>query len=473
MFALGGGVLSNVLSLARGVLIARLLIPSEVGRFALVAAVLGGLETMTYPGLYDAVVQAAAPTRRMLSVAWTMLVCRGLLLATILFASSNVIAEVFSAPDVAPLLRWMALVPLILATTSMSLALRRRQMDIKSVTTNTLFGALINTLVSLGAAAALHSASALVLGAIAGAVVQVLASYSLGAFRPRISFALREIADLLSFSRWRFVWGVGWYLSTQLDDLVVGRVLGMQALGFYRVGYRIAYFPSSASTGALAQVAFPSMAMKFRQDHESAALAYGRYVSLVASFAFPVGFYFAAVSDSLVLILLGETWRAASVPVAIISIAAAIRAVTGTGSALFLAIGQPALSSALEVVRALALALGLSLIFPFGLVGAAGAALISSLATIPVWMRGCRAALVKPSRLMPILKRVPLALVPAVAGGSLEVAWESPSSIFISAPIGFGCYLLLVKRWNQQLWDEWMDVLRKLRNTTNRDHSPE
>lgn len=463
-FALGGSFFLNILSLIRGVLIARLLVPAEVGRFALVAAVLAGLETVTYPGLHDAVVQGPAPNERRLSVAWTVLVCRGVVLGAALFASAELVAGAFNRPDVAELLRWMSLLPLILSTVSMSLPLRRRNMDVRSVTLNSVWEAATNTVVSLVAAALLQSATALVIGALVGAAFKVLASYRLGTFRPRVSFALAEIRELLNFSRWRFMWGAVWYLSTQLDDLVIGRALGMRSLGYYKIAYRIGYFPSTASTAALAQVAFPAIALKFREG-DRAVETYSRYVLLVASFAIPMGLYLAAMAEPLVLLLVGPAWLATVTPIAIIGIAAGIRSLTATGSALFLAAGRPGLDTAMETARALALGVGLLLIMRFELVGAALAVLISNLAAVPVWLGGCRSIGGEASHLLPILKRLPLAAIPAIVATPLAAGLAPALGLIVSAPLGFGLYVLITKRYDHELWQEWARVARSLRQT--------
>ncbi len=87
---------------------------------------------------------------------------------------------------------------------------------------------LVSFFVTLAAAFILRNYWALVIGILTQEFAGFVLSYILSPFRPR--FGLSKVRELWSFSIWTLVRGIGGYLGTQMDKLVIGGFAGAAAM---------------------------------------------------------------------------------------------------------------------------------------------------------------------------------------------------------------------------------------------------
>lgn len=473
IFVLAGNIVLRLAGFIRAILIARLLAPDEVGRFALVAAILGVFEVVTHPGIHDALVQGDEVGEQKIRTGWTLLIVRGLLLSGVVYATADWASVMVREPTISPLIRWMAVIPFVRSLASMDIPLQRRVLNMRAVMTNLLIGSLVETLATVLFAIRWHDASALVVGAICGAVVQSAASYGAGAFRPRLGVAIAEARELLLYARWRFLWGIFFYVSTQGDDLVVGRVLGVAPLGFYRVAYRLGFFPASITMSTVDQVTFPALARLHREKSDEVGDAYGSYVRLVSSMAVPMATFFALFAEPVILVAVGSRWSRAAIPMALICFAASIRAITATGSALFLSAGRPAYTTAMEGVRGGTLLIALVGTAFWGLEGAAIAVIVSSLATIPVWTAGLRSIIGSAKVAFAGVPVFPATLIAGLVSYTGSRLLVSPQlRLLFGFAVFFVSLLLLVRVSSVSIWQEWRGLGTRVRKESRALFAP-
>lgn len=421
-YVLAGNVAQRGISIVRTVIVARLIAPMEFGLFALVTAILAGLEVTTRPGLYDALIQKQGDDPDAVHTVWTAMLIRSLLIAVLLFLVSAPLGAFFDAPRLVPLLRAMAVAPIIQGTASLSVVLEQRRINLAPLVGVNLASVFADALVSIGLALLLGNAWSLVIGSLVSAVIYTSSSYVIGSFRPRLNLDRKRLHELLSFGRWRFASNVLWYIATQVDDLVVGRLAGQAPLGLYRMAYRLGNVPTTEISGAIGNIAFPAFARKFETASATLGADYERYLRLSSGLAFFAAGMVAVTAVPLLQVMLGDEWLPAAAPLAILAIGGAIRAVVATGGFLFLGGGMPNLDTGMQAVRVATLTLTLILVVPFGIVGAAVASLLSTLATVPVWIYGLRRLDLPWDSL---LRDVGRRMLPAVTAGI--VAWWSQS----------------------------------------------
>ena len=159
--------------------------------------------------------------------------------------------------------------------------------------------------VSVAIAMIYHSYWALVIGTLVSQVTNVATSYLVLPFRPSITF--RHVREFFSFSAWLAASQIIVTLNFRLDNLLIGKVLGGTALGYYTVAGTLAIMPSREATLPLTQTIFPSFA-SIRNDPPRLAAAYQRVQALVSAIALPAGIGVATIADPLVRLGLGEKW---------------------------------------------------------------------------------------------------------------------------------------------------------------------
>ena len=199
------------------------------------------------------------------------------------------------------------------------------------------------------------------------------------------------------------------------QQVIVGRALGTADLGQYRYAYRIASLPVLAVITICSHVLFPAFS-RISDDSSRFRAAFLRALGWIWFAALPVGALSVVVGEPVVVLLLGEEWRAAGA-------ATAAMAGLGLGVALLSATAEAikgaGRSSLLNWLTAIGLGLGLPLVvllLPFGLVGV-GIAI--SAAYLVVGFVSVELARVGGRRLAPRDRRMPLA-DHALGGGRLR-----------------------------------------------------
>jgi PST family polysaccharide transporter len=465
MFGSRGAI--QLLSVAKGIAVARLLGPTDLGSFFLVSGVVGALEIASHPGLQDALIDADDERPRRWHAAWTFLVIRGAVISALLMLAAPPIAAWLRAPDLVPLLRVVALVPFIRGFTSLSLDWRARRVDLRPTATTELVANIAELTAGIVLAALTHSAWGLIAAMLIGVGVRTAWSYRYSGFRPRVVLSLTEVRPLMRFGKWRFGSNVLYYVSTRADDVLVGRYLGRAPLGSYRIAYRLANLPTTEIVSVLETVAFPALAVRARESREWAISTYSRYLTLTCGLAGPMAAVSAALAQPVVAALLGPAYANAAVPLAIMCVAGYLRALVSTAGSLVLGLGRPALDTAMGAMRAVVLVVAIIILAPHGVVGAAVASLLSLLVTVPVWMYSLWRVDARPLHAVAVaIGRLPVA---AAAGGAAWAVAHLPLSplvkVLVGSVAGLLAWVVATVTLDRPLADEVTAILRRLNVT--------
>jgi O-antigen/teichoic acid export membrane protein len=149
---------------------------------------------------------------------------------------------------------------------------------------------------------------ALVIGMVVSQVTNVITSYLVLPFRPRITF--RHMREFFSFSVWLAASQITNTLNWRFDYLLIGKVLGGTDLGYYTVGSKLARIPTREATAPLTQTIYPSFA-SIRDDPSRLAAGYQRVQALISAVALPAGIGVAIIADPLIKLTLGSKWAPA------------------------------------------------------------------------------------------------------------------------------------------------------------------
>jgi O-antigen/teichoic acid export membrane protein len=151
----------------------------------------------------------------------------------------------------------------------------------------------------------LQSYWSLVIGAIVGIALEVFMSYWVHPYRPK--FSLSKIRFFSAFSLRIVAIRIAQFFSKKIDIFVVGRLVDSSLLGVYNVSMQVSRMLTSEIVGPVNQALFPNYA-KIVNEKNKLSISYLNSLSAISIILFPVGLGLSAVSDDVVLILLGEKW---------------------------------------------------------------------------------------------------------------------------------------------------------------------
>lgn len=300
----------RAIGLINTIILARLLRPADFGVLAMAMVMIGFIRIFAETGQALAVIRHANATSEHFDTAWTMSVCAGVIVALVLLATAPLAGWYFHEPRAIPVVRILALVPLIEGFTNIgAVAGFRKDLAFDKEFYFMVVRKLSVVVVSVAAALIIRNYWAMVAGAVCGVALTVAASYWLHPYRPR--FRLTKLRELWSFSAWTQLAEIGSYFGNQTDQIVVGGLAGALPMGNYNVADDLAIAATGELILPVCRAMFPVYA---RLLHDPARLArsYLDVLSLTAIVSLSTGIGVALVAPDMVAVVLGPKWTAAA-----------------------------------------------------------------------------------------------------------------------------------------------------------------
>jgi len=372
---------NRVLGLVRTVILARLLLPEHFGLLGIAALTISTLETFSQPGLAMALIQKKEDIRSYLDTAWTTSVIRCLLIFLVLTLLAPYVAQFFKAPEAKIVIQVFAISVIITGLRNIAVLYFQKELDFKRQYLYEISIILGNISIAIPAAFLLRNVWALVLGGIAGSITRFIMSYILHPFRPRLRFDLEKFQNLFGFGKWVFASSILFFLITQGDDIFLGKILGVTALGFYQMAFMISNLPTTEISRVISHVTFPAYS-KIQEDTQRFATAYLKVMQMITFIAIPLaGAIFIFASD-LISLLFSDKWMPVVPIVKILVWAGLLKALIDATSSVFNAVGKPEINTKWQIINIFVLALS---IYPlaklWGIIGISFAVLLSNAVT--------------------------------------------------------------------------------------------
>jgi lipopolysaccharide exporter len=328
---------TEALQLGSIVILARLIVPAEFGRYAIALIAQEVAYLMVAGGLSSALVQRKTVDREHQQTGMALGVLLGLALAGItLVAASVIVAPVFGART-AFFVRLMAPLCLVSALSTVPTATLRRRMAFRRLSEIEVLSTLARVLVCIGLALAGLGGEALVLGVLAGSVVFGLIAW-VSAPPPAPRLHRRAARELLGYGLPVSLASVSWIGFSNIDYAIIGARLGALQTGFYFRAYTLSVEYQSKISVVMSQVGFPVLA-RTRSAAELSQL-YRQMVRTLTILLFPLLVLLTITAPVLVPFLFGARWEPAVVPVQILALGGASTLVVDAVGTVFMATGR-------------------------------------------------------------------------------------------------------------------------------------
>lgn len=369
---------TQLIAMASNVLLARVLSPQDFGLVAMANLLLAFVGPFHDSGLLPAfVARKDAMRESAATIAWSTPVT-GLGVAAVAVLAAPLAGTLFARQDVVPVMRVLALVFVLNGLAVAPLAVIAKELAFRSKATVAIAAALTEGV--FGIVLALRGAGywSLVGAQLARATVTGLAAWWLAPWKPLGRFAWAQFREMARFGRHMVAGNLLGLLGSYLDNIVVGRWLGAEALGLYGTAFRWGRLPSQALGTTVNQVAFPSY-VAVREEPARLQAAYLRVLRTVSTLALPASLGLLVVAPVLVATLYPPRWAGMVAPLQIFAIFGLVNALVATTGDVFKAAGRPGWIPGLAIVHLPSLAASLWFLTGYGPAGAASGLLLAAL----------------------------------------------------------------------------------------------
>lgn len=381
---------TRVIALVKNLVLARVLLlaPVEFGLYGIAALVLALTEILTETGVNVVLIQEKKKIDDYLDTAWIVSILRGLVIALIILSGAGLVAKFFKAPGAVEVVVMISLVPLLRGFINPAVVKLEKELRFRTDCKYrmVIFG--VDAIVAVVATVITGRAIGLVIGNIAGVVVEVAWSFWIVEVRPKLSFNWERARIIIGRGKWVTGAGIFRYLFQQGDDVVVGRILGAGPLGLYQMAYRIATLPITEVAEVVAKVTFP-VYVKIGGDKRRLRRAYRQTTMAVGVAAVGMGMIILIFAKEIVLSLLGESWLGAVTALRVVTVYAVLRAIMEPGITILLATRRQEWVMTIRFAGILGMGLTIfPLVKKFGIAGAGMATVAGIFFCIPmVWYR--------------------------------------------------------------------------------------
>lgn len=380
--------LSLLLALVSNMALARLLTPHEIGQYSVTLAVVGVAHVLRDFGIGNYLIQTKQLDDRHVGTAFGA----SLLLGTALFVSVNLssqwIARFYGEEGIEETMRIVSLNFLILPFCSVRMALLRREMQFKVLMYVSVCSLFVSLLVTVILAWFGFGAISMAVGAVVNSLGSTVGAWWGSADRRFYRPTLTLWRSLMSFGGQSAATQVVTSLSMDANDLVVGKVLGLESVALISRAQGPVNLFHRDLMNAVRNVAMPAFAEAHRRDYDTTSQRFSHSVSLITLFAWTFYGLLSCYSLEALRLLFGPQWDSVAVLVPVFALAGAVSAVTSLIPTLLIAVGRIDLVTKSELfLQPARLGLVIASAFHFqSMIAVAGAFLASAVMAMPVFL---------------------------------------------------------------------------------------
>lgn len=313
-------------------ILARLLNPDDFGVIAVATIVINLFNTFSDAGLGPAIIQRKEFSEKDYNSVFTFSLVLGFVLMIVFLACSDIIGKYYVEDRLSNVCRWLSALVLLSSADVVpnSLLLKRKRFDI--IAGRTLLVQFVVGLLSIYTAYIGWGIYALVLSAILSKALVFIFNYIMNPLK--LNFHFSSLNSIKSYSFYQFLCNLMAYFARNLDKLVVGRVLGMNSLGFYEKSYKLMMLPLQNITFVITPVMQPLFS-DYQNNLDLLMNKYLKLCSVLAFISFPLTAIVFFCSEELILLFFGDKWVSAILPFRILSLSIEIQILQSTCGAIF------------------------------------------------------------------------------------------------------------------------------------------
>lgn len=371
-------LVTRLLAFGRIAILARILVPAQFGLFGVAALALSLLETFTETGINIFLIQLKNDINEYINTAWVVSIVRGFLISIVIFFFAPLVSGFFGFTDALPLLRLISIVPLIRGFINPSIVKLQKDLKFNQEFKLRAVIYLTDALIVVTVALTTRSAISLIWGLVGSSLLEVVLSFIYMKPRPTWLIERKKIKQIIERGKWVTGYRIFDYLYQNLDDVIVGKLLGVTPLGLYQVAYKISSLPVSEVADVFSKVTFP-IYVKITTDEKRLKKAFLKTAITSSLIMVLMGLTIVIFPREIVLIILGENWLSTVPILRVLAVFGVFKGIVGIPQSFFLAKEKQEYVTIVTLVTLVTLVISIfPLVNRYGTVGAAYSAVLGS-----------------------------------------------------------------------------------------------
>lgn len=368
---LGSTLCQVVLRIVFFTILARLLTPEDYGVFGAALIVMGFSTILADLGVGQAIIYQPELNNRQIAAAHFVSVGLGTTICLLLIAAAPWIGTFFDSGEVVSVVRWMALAFVARGLSVVAEALLQRDMKFRVIAVREVAANLAaQGLVGICLAALGLGYWALVYAYLATELFRACVIISVQPHARFQQFRWYDLRGLIRFGFGISLSAIFNRIALQIDNLFVGRFIGLEALGIYGRAYQLVAMPATTFGKVSTMVLFPAL-NEIREDEKKLRIVHGQLVSAIALVTIPSSILMWICAPTMIRLLLGEQWIGVIAPFQILVLGVFFRLASRISGVLMRSTGKVFLLAWSKAAYAILITLGAVSGIKFGITGVA------------------------------------------------------------------------------------------------------
>jgi teichuronic acid exporter len=290
-----------------GLVLARLLTPAEYGIMAMIAIFIAISNSITDSGFSNALIRKIHIDRIDYNTVFYFNLLVSIVIYLLLFLASPAISSFFKEPILINVTRIIGWVVIINALAIIPRTIFVRNINFKTQTKISLISSVSSGIIGIGMALCNMGVWSLVGQQISRQLLNTLFLWIFCRWRPVWEFSIKSFRELFGFGSKLLLSGLLDTIYKNIYYIVIGRFYTSSQLGQFTRAEQFKTIFSSNLTTVVQRVSYPVLS-SIQEEPERLREAYRKVIktTMLVTFACMLGL--AAVSKSLLLILIGEKW---------------------------------------------------------------------------------------------------------------------------------------------------------------------
>lgn len=354
------------LGLLIGIILARLLSPTEFGQIAIIMVFINLSHSFVQSGLGTALVQNKTADKRDYSTVFYISLAVAALLVGVLWFAAPAIGTFYENDALVLPLRVYAFSLFFFAFNTVQVAKLSREMQFGKQFVCNLSACVLSGVIGCVLAYLGFGIWSLIAYYFSSAVITSVAMLFVVRWWPSLTFSLERAKELFSYGWKMMVSAFLCSLYADIRTLIIGKRFSEEDLGYYNRGQQFSDVIFASLDSAVQSVMFPVLS-RSQEDREKMKRILRRTVSYSALLSLPILFGMAMVADPFVRVVLTEKWLPSVPFLQIICLGYLARPLSSACLVAIKSTGKSGTYMILEIVRRLAMLLVLLVsVFAFG-----------------------------------------------------------------------------------------------------------
>lgn len=351
-----------------GVILARLLSPSDYGLLAMIAVFNAIAFAFINSGFGNALVRKPDLTENDNSTAFYFNIIAGVVMAGVIWMIAPWVSLFYDKPILTQLLRVEGLLLIVSSFTIVQNAQLSRALDFRAKMVINVISQVIGGIVAIVSAYQGLGVWSLVIQHIVSSVLRMVLLWIVSPWRPRGRWDKASFGYLWGYGSKMLASGLLDTIYTNIYPIVIGKFYSSADLGQYTRAQGYASIPSTGITSVLQQVTFPVLS-QIQDDDDRLRLNYRRVLRFAVFIVFPIMVGMAALARPLVISLVTEKWAECVPYLQVLCFALMWYPVHAINLNLLQVKGRSDLFLRLEIIKKAIVTIAIFVCVPFGIMG--------------------------------------------------------------------------------------------------------